>query len=255
MRAVKLGGSVLSNKGKGSSARYRGRVAKRLAGEIKKAWGGKPLLVVHGGGAYGHPVAVRHGVGRRRIAAADVPKVFAKIQQAMDPLRGRFAATLRDAGLPAVLVPPSASAYSGRDGLYWEVEALAAYAQRGLVPLTGGDVLLDEAKGLRILSGDEVLAHAATSVGLEHVVFATDVAGVTVDGQVAPQLTATEAARISGAMRKGKDATGGMAGKLAHAARIAASGGVVDIVDGNAPGTVAAALWGSKHSGTRIVRG
>jgi isopentenyl phosphate kinase len=252
MRAVKLGGSILTNKGKGGKPTYRGRVAKRLAVEIAGARPKASTLVVHGGGSYGHPVAVRHGVGRKRLAAAAVPKAFSAVQQAMDPLRSNVLASLRRAGIAAVYVPASASAFSSREGLYWEVESLAAYAERGLVPVTGGDVLLDETLGLRILSGDEVLAHAAENVGLEHVVFATDTDGVRVNKALVETMTAVEAAKASRRTGKGADATGGMAGKLAQAARIAATGATVDVVNGNVPGQVAAALSGRAHAGTRI---
>lgn len=252
MRAVKLGGSVLTNKRRGARPTYRGRVANRLAREIASAWGGDPLLIVHGGGAYGHPVALRLGVGKGRLPAARIPEAFDRVQAAMEPLRVHVRRSLRDAKLPIVAVPASASAFSSEDGLYWEAEALAAYAERGLVPVTGGDVLLDERDGLRILSGDEILSHTAHDLAFDHVVFATDVDGVRVDGSVVDRLDAEEADEAASKMGKGADATGGMAGKLAHAARIAREGATVTMVNGDVPGRVAAALAGRDVVGTRI---
>lgn len=252
MRAVKLGGSVLTNKRRGGRPTYRGRVAKRLAGEVASSWKGRPLLVVHGGGAYGHPEALRLGVGKGRVPQARVPKAFDRIQAAMEPLRVHVHRSLREADLPVVAVPASAGAFSSEDGLYWEAEALAAYAQRGLVPVTGGDVLLDERDGLRILSGDEILSHTAEPLGLESVVFVTDVDGVRVDGEVVDAMGAEEAERLAGKAGGAGDATGGMGGKVAHAARIARAGARVRIVNGNVPGRVEAALAGRDVTGTRI---
>lgn len=252
MRAVKLGGSVLTNKRRGGRPTYRGRVAKRLAGEIAATWNERPLLVVHGGGAYGHPEALRLGVGKGRVPEARVPTAFDRIQASMEPLNVHVHRSLREAGLPIVPVPASAGAFSSEEGLYWEAEALAAYAERGLVPVTGGDVLLDERDGLRILSGDEILAHTADALGLESVVFATDVDGVRVDGDVVESLAASEAERIASRSKAGGDATGGMAGKLVHAARIARTGAEVRIVNGDVPGRVEAALAGLDVAGTRI---
>lgn len=252
MRAVKLGGSVLTNKRRGGQPTYRGRVAKRLAGEVAAAWTRRPLLVVHGGGAYGHPEALRWGVGQGQVPEARVPEAFDRIQAAMEPLRVHVHRSLREADLPIVAVPASASAFSSEEGLYWEAEALAAYAERGLVPVTGGDVLLDERDGLRILSGDEILAHTAGGLGLEAVVFATDVDGVRLDGDVVDVIDPMEAERAAQGAGGAGDATGGMGGKLAHAARIARAGAAVRIVNGNVPGRVEAALAGRDVPGTRI---
>ncbi len=253
MRAVKLGGSVLTNKRRGGRPTYRGRVAKRLAGEVAAAWKGRPLLVVHGGGAYGHPEALRLGVGKGPVRQARVPEAFDRIQASMEPLRVHVHRSLRDADLPIVAVPASAGAFSSEDGLYWEAEALAAYAERGLVPVTGGDVLLDEQNGLRILSGDEILAHTAAHLGLESVVFATDVDGVRVDGDVVDVLDAVEAERFAArSSGRSDDATGAMGGKLAHAAQIARTGSSVVIVNGDVPGRVESALAGRDVVGTRI---
>jgi len=56
MIILKLGGSLLTDKRRKFSFRFE--VMKRVAQEIKES--GARLVVVHGGGSFGHPLAVEY---------------------------------------------------------------------------------------------------------------------------------------------------------------------------------------------------
>ena len=57
MQVLKLGGSVITVKDKAMTADHD-RI-RRLSEEIKAAWP-LPLVLVHGGGSFGHPVAKKY---------------------------------------------------------------------------------------------------------------------------------------------------------------------------------------------------
>ena len=56
---LKIGGSVITDKNGELAARTE--VINRLAEEIQKA-GLKNLIIVHGGGSFGHPTAQKYGI-------------------------------------------------------------------------------------------------------------------------------------------------------------------------------------------------
>jgi isopentenyl phosphate kinase len=251
MLAVKLGGSVLTNKGARGRPRYRARVAHRLARELTRGAAGRPLLVIHGGGAYGHPAAKRAGIGGR-LQDGRVPAAFDRVAASMQELRAKVLDSLRRAGLKVVSVPASAAAFSSSEGLYWEIEALQAFAERGLVPVTGGDVVLDERAGVRILSGDEIMAHVSRALKPERAVFVTDVDGLLDDGRLIGSMKAAQLEARRRRTPRGDDATGGMRGKLEQIQAITARGVPVDIVNGNRPGRLQALLAGRDVPATRV---
>ncbi len=59
---VKLGGSVITDKGVAFS--YREKVVRALGRAVASS--GLPVVVVHGGGSFGHTAAKRFGLSSRR---------------------------------------------------------------------------------------------------------------------------------------------------------------------------------------------
>lgn len=251
---VKFGGSLLTNKSTRGPPRYRPAVGDRLARELAdglRKTGARSVLV-HGAGSFGHPLVLRYGIGKRRIPASDVGRLLHAIASRVGGLRERVLASCRRARLPSLGLPLSVltSTHGRRTRL--RVELLSSVLRMNRQPVTGGDVVPDARWGLRVLGGDELLVHLARALRPRLVIVATDVDGVLLDGRLLLELPAAQGRRVLDRIPAGRDATGGMHGKLAAALQVAAAGVPVRLVNGLVPGRVRKALAGGPVWGTEI---
>jgi isopentenyl phosphate kinase len=242
---AKLGGSVITDKSKPFT--YRSDVVSALAEEIASS--GEKVVVVHGGGSYGHTVAKEHGLnsGTTTESSAGV----AQTRASMYDLNHLVCKTMMEFKVspypfsPFDLVsraPRSASAL-------W----LKGLLKSGLTPVTFGDVALTNT-GFRILSGDEIVAELARTLRPDRCIFALDVDGVYEENTkvIIPELTHLKIRRMK--VQKGDDATGGMKAKLDIAAKVAAGGTPVSFVSGYRRNEFSKALRGMDFYGTVVRR-
>jgi isopentenyl phosphate kinase len=237
---VKLGGSVLTNKSGRGAPRFLAARAKRLCRSLASVHRKSDLIIILGAGSWGHPQALRHRVGQRVLRGAARARASKEISSSVAELRGRFCSIALAAGLPVVPLAAHAVAGGGR-GSSFTLEPFRWMAESGLVAVTGGDVVPDPRKGLRILSGDEIAERLVAALHPRRVVFATDVQGIWVKGRVAPRLSRAELKRVLPTVDAGRDATQGMRGKLEQAQRILLQGVPVFLVDGRDATAVARA--------------
>lgn len=243
---------MLTNKGTRGRARFSRRVALRILRELRRGAGPDGLVLVHGAGSFAHPLAVRYGIGKRRLTGRRLEDAVAQTQDAVRALRTHVLAACADVGLPAVDLPASALAHASGGRVRLDADAFRRALARGLVPVTGCDAVLDDRRGARVLSGDEILSLLAKTLGARRAVFVGDVDGVRLGRRVAKALSAARAKEVAPRLSVGSDATGGMRGKLLHAAAIAAGGVPVLLVNGLVSGRAEAAARGRRVAGTRI---
>jgi isopentenyl phosphate kinase len=210
---LKLGGSVITDKespeaiDRSALDRAADAIASPDRGEE-----GASLVVVHGGGSFGHHYAARHGVsttaGTRDAAA------LTEIHRAMGDLNAAVVDALQEHGVPALPVRPlSVAARNGN--LSFPLGGVDAMLGEGFVPVLHGDVIVDAGNGGTILSGDEVVVAVARGLGADRVGLCSTVPGVLDDeGNVIPEIDAFD--QVSGAVGESTatDVTGGMAGKV-----------------------------------------
>jgi len=100
---LKVGGSAITRKDKALTPRIG--VIKRLAKEIARAKVA-PLIVLHGGGSFGHPAAEKY----RLTSGLDDPSQligFVETHEAMVSLNRLVVNALIENGVPALGMPPS----------------------------------------------------------------------------------------------------------------------------------------------------
>lgn len=238
VRVVKLGGSVITDKKVAFS--YRQRAVRELGTAIADSK--LPVVVVHGGGSFGHTVAKKYGLSSSRSSQS--AEGVSETRGAMFRLDAKVCASLSAAGLHPYPFAPFIL-LSGEGG--------ASFIQRllwsGATPVTFGDVVHD-GKGFRILSGDTMCVELSEMLGASLCVMALDVDGVLDEkGDVIPMLDDEFEARLP---RKSVDATGGIAFKIGEALRMAASGTEVRLVSGRRPEEFLKALKGAQFHGTTI---
>lgn len=241
---LKLGGSVVTDKNERETVDVA--ALKRAAAAIDEA-AVDDLVVVHGGGSFGHPSAADRTVSTDR-GTDDAGDVRA-IHEAMGRLVRRVTDELGAAGVPAVPVRPFSAGYRTEAGdVELPADAIATMLDEGFVPVLHGDVFATERKGATIVSGDELVVSLASSLDAERVGLCSTVPGV-LDGDddVVPVIEAyDEVASILGESES-TDVTGGMAGKI-HA-----------LLDADVPAAVfglddLAAFLAGEDAGTRVER-
>jgi isopentenyl phosphate kinase len=207
---LKLGGSVVTEKGAEET------VDESTLGDAAAALAGYSgdLVLVHGGGSFGHPAAERHGItteaGTASAAAAR------DVHGAMTRLNAAVVDALDRAGVAALPVHPLSAAHRDAAGdLSLATGPVAAMLGEGFTPVLHGDGVVRRGRGVTVLSGDELVVALARSLGAERVGVCSTVPGVLdADGRVIPSIESmADAADALGASEE-TDVTGGMAGKV-----------------------------------------
>lgn len=255
-KVVKLGGSVITFKD--TPRAFRGDVAWRLFAELgrylKEYGKSGGVVVVHGGGSYGHPL-VKECVARRGAIDGDC---FVKTSDSMDTLNYILRKYAIAAGLPAVSLPPRSFCVvvSGRPLCH--IESLVELLQRGLVPLTYGDVVASD-QGFVVLSGDTLAWYIARELGVGELLFVTDVDGLyDGDPKLNPGAKKVERASIDevlgflSASSSEMDVTGGMLRKLHEGKSLGLRNVKVKIVGGFVKDNLYSALTSDNFVGSIV---
>jgi len=149
-----------------------------------------------------------------------------------------------------------------RDGTLHELdlEPFWRYLELGMVPMTFGDVVWDEKRGLSICSGDQLMMALAREFHPKKVLFVTDVDGVfsadpnsdpkaklikMVDKEVLSTLPRTE---------RNVDVTGSIFAKIQYMIDMADLTEECLVLNGKVPGRLEAALSGREVVASRVVK-
>ena len=257
---VKLGGSVITDKQKKFSVKRA--TLKRLAKELAVAKG--PLVIVHGGGSFGHPVALKYEIAegyesRRQLMGLSLT------HRAMEKLNAYVIDALKKAGLPAIAIQPSACAVVSEGRIiFMELAPVRKLLELGLVPVLYGDAMPDLSKGMSILSGDQLVVYLAKDLGAGRVILGADVDGVyTVDpkkekeAKLIPEITPTNWLEVEKSLGRpeGPDVTGGIANKIKELLALVEHGVEAEIVNATKPDILKRAILGEHGLGTKIRKG
>jgi isopentenyl phosphate kinase len=247
---LKLGGSLLTDKNRAATPRQD--VLERLAAELAAVRAARPemrLLVGHGSGSFGHVVGNRYGT-RQGVRDAAGWCGFAETAAAAARLNRLVVDALLAAGVPVWPVQPSASARC-HDGMLTKLDIypLQQALEHGLVPLTYGDVALDDVRGGTIISTEEIFAFLSPRLHTARIVLLGVVDGV-YSGDPLRDPAAHRWSRLTPAdveilgttlgQSHGVDVTGGMLTKVRIMARLvqAMPGLVVQLASGEQPGSL-----------------
>ncbi len=257
---LKLGGSLITDKDLPRT--HRPEVLARLAREIAQAREARPemrLVLGHGSGSFGHVEAYRYNT-RRGARTSEQWRGFAEVWEVARELNLLVTRALRQAGLPVIALPPSASARASAGRLAeLSVEPLRAVLDHGLVPLVHGDVAVDDTLGGTIISTEEVFFFLARRLhpalillaGVETGVYSDYPAGRTVIPEITPGNIESLSLALQGSAST--DVTGGMLSKVTGMLQLCqeVAGLEVRIFSGLEAGEVERALQG-RPAGTAI---
>jgi len=258
---LKLGGSVITNKEKPLTPNLQ--AIKRLANEISRA-NVSPLVLVHGGGSFGHPIAEQYGIMGGYKDSSQIMG-FSKTHQAMTKLNKLVVDSLIDHNIPAVEVQPSSCVVTKAGRIQsMEERPLKKMLEMGFVPVLYGDAVLDSETGFAILSGDQLVSSLAIELDADRIIVGADVDGLcTADpktvssARLIQRITLEELKSLEHKIEGAKvtDVTGGMLGKMFELRPSVEHGISTIIVNATKPNRVYKALKDEKVFGTVIERG
>jgi len=257
---LKLGGSVITDKEKKLTPNLP--AIERLAKEISRA-NVSPLVLVHGGGSFGHPVAEQYRLAEGYKDSSQIMG-FSMTHQAMTKLNKLIVESLINHNIPAVEVQPSSCVVTkaGRIQII-EDRPLRKMLEMGFVPVLYGDTVFDSETGFDILSGDQLVSSLAINLNAHRIVVGVDVNGLytgdpkTDSGaRLIRHVTLEELKKLEHRIEGSKvtDVTGGMLGKIFELKPAVEQGIQTIIVNATESNRVYKALKDEEVVGTVIER-
>jgi isopentenyl phosphate kinase len=159
---LKLGGSLITDKRTPRTARVEliNRITQEIA-EIKKESPKIDLILGHGSGSFGHHSGKKHGT-REGVSSPDKWLGFIEVKHDAAELNNHVMISLKEAGLPAIAFPPSASVLAENRAIQsWDLSPIKSALDKELLPVVYGDVVFDSKLGGTILSTEELFIHLA----------------------------------------------------------------------------------------------
>ncbi|RUS20680.1 amino acid kinase family-domain-containing protein [Endogone sp. FLAS-F59071] len=210
---VKIGGAAITNKAVPCTLAPEDALV-AIACQIQIAYlrlqqTQRALILIHGAGSFGHPQAKGHGLTSTGFSTASIAPEYAEFKvrgavetrRAVLQLHNAVLQLLSTRGVPVISLPPfnyvrtTAGVGATRAPAFARLaRAVRDVLDAGFVPLLHGDMVMDETRGLAVLSGDvlvrrlaqalqpgmetEDVAEQGRSYTVERCVFLTDVEGV-----------------------------------------------------------------------------
>ncbi|WP_435358282.1 isopentenyl phosphate kinase [Haloarchaeobius sp. DFWS5] len=235
---LKLGGSVITDKDRAETV--DGDALDRATAAVA---GHEDLVLVHGGGSFGHHNAQEFGVSTTE-GTHDVDGVL-QIHNAMKALNGLVMRRLHERDVPAVPVHPLSAASRDEGGsLTLPATQVETLLGEGFVPVLHGDVVAHAGEGATVLSGDEIVTSLATSLDADRVGLCSTVPGVLdeSDDVISRIERYDDVASVLGGADT-TDVSGGMAGKVQTLLELGSPASIFGLdalsafLDGERPGT------------------
>ncbi len=218
---LKLGGSILSNKNIPYSVNWDN--LDRISREIKNALDyykrhnkDIKLILVHGGGSFGHPVAKKYlKIENDKKTFVNMKKGFWEIQRAMRRFNNIIIDTLQSYDIPAVSIQPSSFVVFG-EKLIFDTSAIREMIKRDLIPVVHGDIVVDDNNNYKILSGDDIVPYLSKELKTDVILYATDVDGVLINNKPIKRIDKNNISQILEYLKESNkiDVTGGMRYKI-----------------------------------------
>lgn len=257
---LKIGGSVITDKDGDLAAKTE--VINRIAEEIKRA-DIDNLVIVHGGGSFGHPTAQKYGI-QDGLKEPSQKVGFSETHHVMTVLNGLIMDALVWHEIPSLSITPSTCIMTENGRIkYFDDTVLCTCMKMGFVPVLYGDAVLDEKMGFTVLSGDQLVAYLAVKLKAEKIVIGVDTDGLfeadpKVDKNAKPylKLNVDQLKRVQAKIGNAQttDVTGGMAGKIAELIPAVEAGVSVQIVNATRNLRVLRGLTGERIEGTTITK-
>ncbi|HEV2193907.1 MAG TPA: isopentenyl phosphate kinase [Nitrosopumilaceae archaeon] len=246
MILIKLGGSIITNKQKPLTPNIS--AINKIAIQLKKV--SEPIIIVHGGGSFGHYWSVRYDMHTK--PAKYSKKGVAVVKNSMIELNKIILDSFLKNKLNPYCLPPTDFMFGDKANTK-KVKEISIIAKDRFVPVSYGDVLWYGQNKFYILSGDRIMGILAKVLKPRLAIFVLNVDGVYSDMKTKKLLHEIKGQKTA-ISKVGMDVTGGMVRKIKEATMISNGGVNVFLVNGNKPERIVNAIKGKKFEGT-VFRG
>lgn len=255
---VKLGGSAITDKSKECTPNLSvlGRAVEDLADYPG------PLVVLHGGGSYAHPIVTRAGLDKG-YRGRDQMRSISETEFFLDQLTRIVGVSLMRRGRDFVCFRPMSLMILNKGRITQAlIHPIMKAMELGLTPVIHGDLVFDKTNGVSVVSADRIASFLAPRLQVGRVIFGCDVDGVFNEN---PKVSRTavliervnkgDVKSLLGKWKEDKrsDATGGMLGKVRECIQLARGGRESCILNLTKAGILADALFRRPFRGTRFL--
>jgi isopentenyl phosphate kinase len=243
---IKLGGSVVTFKEKPLTANFEAiNNIMRVIATIEI-----PLIVVHGGGSFGHYWSVKYDMHTKPYDYDAYG--ISIVHESMMCLNQIIVNSMIKERINAYAIMPSNFTSSHRP-IIRKIEELQDIAENGIIPVTFGDIIHINKKKYSILSGDVIMRILSQVLHPSQVIFTLNVDGIYKNIKTKETIKEIKNSNRSIELSTIEDdVTGGMRRKVTEAFKIARSGVDVLMVNGLNPERIINAISGSAFEGTTI---
>jgi isopentenyl phosphate kinase len=178
LSVVKFGGSAITVKDRPFTVRRKAlkSMCSQVLSHVER--GGK-VIVVHGGGSFGHPLATRYKLNMGLTgdeSYAGVVLTRLAMRRLNEEVVKEF---VRLGGRPYTIEPSSSFVLEGGDIKEYFIKGVEVALKKRFVPVLYGDVVLDvDKRGVVILSGDTIASFLALKLKADKLIYVLDVDGV-----------------------------------------------------------------------------
>jgi len=255
MFLIKLGGSVVTDKGKKYA--FKKDVMDRLSSEIKKA--DKEIMLVHGAGSFGHVLAKEYNLNQGYKNDTQL-QGFSDTHAMVQQLNSLILTSLHEQKISAVSIPPHAILQlDDHKPSKMDYNIFKEYLNKKFTPVTFGDVALDKTLGFSICSGDLLMQMLAEYFKPEKVLFVLDEDGIFTsnpktdkNAEFIEKATIHDLQNLSTTANDHADVTKGMQGKIETIKSISRLGIDTVLLNGNINNRLYDTLVGKKTKNTLI---
>ncbi|WEU39706.1 MAG: isopentenyl phosphate kinase [Candidatus Odinarchaeum yellowstonii] len=257
---IKLGGSVITDKSVPFSIDEK--VIKNIISEMEQIKKEK-TIIVHGGGAFGHPIAKKYMLATGLKVKEQIRGVI-ETSQAMLTLNKIILDMFIQADYPVISFSPHDIFITKHGRIYKTfLNSLKNVLEIGFIPVLFGDVVYDTAQGVAILSGDQIISYLSIKLKASKVILGTDINGIyssdpkiNPGAQLIPEVTPDNYRRILKILKSNTknslDVTGGMYGKVRELIKVAKHGIDIYILNARTPGNISKILNNSEINCTQF---
>lgn len=257
---IKLGGSVITFKEKPLTPNFR--AIDNICMNIKEIKKNFKIILVHGGGSFGHYWSVKYDMHTKPFRYSDegISIVHESMIKLNDIILERFLAQ----GLKPYSISPSSLVFNNLPCNDRIVDIVDMIDNNDIIPISYGDIVHIKNGNYSILSGDTLMNILSTSLKPKSSIFMTNVDGLfskSENGILLDEvflkktdeniIIDTNANPIEFSV-KSSDVTGGMKRKVSESIHIVNSGIPVYLINGLVPERLLDLLYERKFIGTVI---
>jgi len=255
---LKMGGSLITNKNEPFSLRKK--ILRNVVSEIIAS--GKKIIIIHGGGAFGHPTAKKYDINSgKNLSIENQIYGLAKTHSVMTELNKYVVDEFIKKEIPAMSIQTSCIFIQDLvKGIELNADIIKLLLDLGIIPILYGDILLNRNGDFSIISGDTIILKLCESLGnlqLSKVIFAMEEDGLYIEIPETGEITLAERIEYEqintlnlANLGKKIDITGGITIKLNNIKKILNLGIPVQLVNGLKEDNIEKALIHENVKGT-----